>query len=269
MERTQSANRTQQSEPRVRCEEHTFAGQGGDLLRASLFVAETPVARRPGLLLVHEVFGPDRHMRALAQRFARAGHCVLLPDLYSREGLPGPAGSEADPAPAWEPDTVRAAVAGLPDRRALADLDAGLLFLGARDDVRAEDLAVVGLSMGGTLAFLLGCTSTRLAGVVEFYGRPVLLELSANKPFQPIELALNLDRPVLAFFGEEDPEIPAEHVELLRRSLTAGAKDFEIVTYPGAGHGFLNEHRPGFHGPSARDAWSRTLTFLNELGGLS
>ena len=118
--------------------------------------------------------------------------------------------------------------------------------------------------MGGTLAFLVGCTSTRVAAVVSFYGRPLYPELSANRPTQPLELVLNLDRPLLAFFGERDEGIPAEHVERMRSMLEQSAKDFEIVTYPDAGHGFLNDLRPGYHEPSARDAWSRTLSFLRE-----
>ena len=56
-----------------------------------------------------------------------------------------------------------------------------------------------------------------------------------------------------------------EHVALLRDQLEAASKEFEIVTYPAAGHGFFNHRRPAFHEPSAQDAWQRTLGFLRSI----
>jgi carboxymethylenebutenolidase len=212
--------------------------------------------------LVHEVFGADRHMEEVAARFAAEGYATLLTDLYSRAGVPGPASTEQDSAPAWSEDQIQQAVASLPDRRALADLDAAARVLGERPDVDARSIAAVGFCMGGTQAFMLGCTSTRVAAVVSISGRPLYAELSAEKPIQPLELALNLDRPLLAFFGGRDASIPAEHVELLRERLAAAAKDFEIVTYPEAGHGFMNDRRGRYDAEAAADAWRRTLTFL-------
>ena len=54
-------------------------------------------------------------------------------------------------------------------------------------------------------------------------------------------------------------------MERLRETLAAGAKDFEIVTYPEADHSFFNDRRHRYHEPSARDAWQRTLAFLDEV----
>ena len=248
-------------------EELDFPGHGGDRIDAVLVspsVAPDVQVEGNAIVLVHEVYGLDPHVREIAARFAAEGFTVLAPDLYSRDGLPGPAANDAEPAPVWPPDAIRAAVRDLPDRRALADLDAAAKFLGERAGVEDDCIAVVGFCMGGTLAFMSGCTSTRFAAVVDFYGRPIYAELSESKPVQPLELLLNLDRRLLAFFGEEDASISMEHVELMRSQLEDASKDFEVVTYPGAGHGFFNHRRAGFHEPSARDAWQRTLAFLNE-----
>jgi carboxymethylenebutenolidase len=116
--------------------------------------------------------------------------------------------------------------------------------------------------MGGNYAFQLGCTSRRVAAVVDFYGRLVHPDLSREKPIQPLELALNLSCPVLFHFGAEDASIPAEHVLGLETVLAQFANSGEIETWAGAGHGFFNDRRPGYHGPSARAAWDRTLLFL-------
>lgn len=247
----------------VLIEDIRFAGAEGDSIGGclALFQGEEPV---PGIVLIHEVFGLDAHIRGLVRRFAEAGFCVLAPDLYSREGVPGPQGTEADPDPIWETEAALQADRRLPDRRALSDIDGAAAFLAARSEADGDRIAAVGFCMGGTLAFLSGCTSRRLAGVVEFCGRVLYPELSAAKPIQPLELALNLDCPLLAFFGELDEGIPSEDVDRMRTVLDSAAKNFEIVCYPEARYGFFNDRRRNHAPQAAEDAWRRTLAFLRE-----
>jgi carboxymethylenebutenolidase len=243
-------------------EELRFRGAGGDPIAALLVAptdADEPV---PGVVLVHEVFGLDAHVREVAERLAREGFAVIAPDLYSREGVPGPASTAEEPAPEWSAEEIRAAVQSLPDRRALADLEAAAVALGDRDRVDRRRIAVLGFCMGGRLAFLAGCTSQRVAATVVFYGRPRQPELSETKPFDPMELVLNLDRPLLAFYGGRDAGISMEDVEALRRRLADASKDFEIEVYPEAGHGFFNDRRPAYDRAAAEEAWERTLRFL-------
>lgn len=243
--------------------ELSLAGDGGEGVRAWHWPAGREGA--PGVLVVHEVFGLDPFVASVGERFAALGWAVLAPDLYSREGLPGPAPSPAEPAPVWERDAIRAAVAGLPDRRALADLEAGLEWLGGEGGADPDRLAVVGFCMGGCLAFLLGCRSRRPAAVVDFYGRLVYGQLSREKPVEPLEMALGLEAPLLAHFGERDASIPLEQVEELGRRLSAFAKPHEILVHPGAEHGFANPLRPAHHPERAREAWERTEAFLREV----
>ena len=191
--------------------------------------------RFPGLLIVHDAGGPHAGLEDLADRFVREGFAALVPDL----------GRDA-----------------LPDRRAVADLEAGLAWLAAREDVTA--LAVIGFGTGGTLAFLLGCTSRRLAAAVDFWGPTEYPELSAERPAQPLELALNLTCPVLFHFGTEDAAVPAVDIERLEDVLRQFATSYELESWEGAGSGFLWSGRPGYHEASARAAWDRTLRFLRE-----
>lgn len=242
-----------------------FAGFGGDSIEG-WYAAPSPSKREraPGLVIAPEVFGVDAHMRDVTLRFAREGYAALLVDIFSREGTPGPRATPSDPSPKWTAEQVRAVVYQLPDRRLLNDLDGGLAWLGKRDDVDDERLAAVGFCMGGNHVYQLGCHSRRLRAAVDFYGRLVYAELNAAKPMQPIEYALNLSVPLLAHFGERDATIPPEHVAAFRQRLEQGCKDFEIVSYPEAGHGFFNDTRPTYHEDAAREAWRRTLEFLTE-----
>ena len=243
-----------------------YRGHGGDEVRAIL---ATPPARSgdervPGIVLVQEVFGLDPHVESMAERLAGEGFAVLAPDLYSREGTPGPKPTEKRPFPVWSMDEVRAAVASLPDRRVLGDLEAGLERIASEPGVDGKHLGAVGFCMGGNYAYLLGCSSRRLAAVVDFYGRFVYRELSPNKPVQPLELALNLSCPMLAIFGEKDPSISTEDIERFRRVMDQFARDVTIVTFPDAGHGFLNDRRRSYDADAAQEAWKLAVDFLRE-----
>jgi len=243
-----------------------FRGHGGDEIGGILARPEGGgAARLPGIVLVQEVFGLDPHIHAMTERLASEGFVVLAPDLYSREGgPPGPRPSEAEPSPIWSMDEVRAAVASLPDRRVLGDLEGGLAQLAGDAGVDARNLGAVGFCMGGNYAYMLGCTSRRVSAVVDFYGRFVYRELSPNKPIQPLELALNLSCPMLAIFGEADPSIPPEDVERFRKTMDQFARDVTIVTFPGVGHGFLNDRRKSYDREAAAKAWGLAVDFLRE-----
>jgi carboxymethylenebutenolidase len=242
-----------------------FRGHGGEEVHGLL---ERPDAgaggRGPAIVLVQEVFGLDPHVQDMARRFAGEGFAVLAPDLYSREGTPGPPATKEEPFPIWTMDEVRAAVASLPDRRVLGDLEGALEHLAADPQVDRTRLGAVGFCMGGNYAYMLGCTSRRLSAVVDFYGRFVYRELSANKPIQPLERALNLSCPMLAMFGEEDPSISREDVARFRGTMEQFARDATVVTFPGVGHGFMNVRRRSYDRDAAEKAWGLAVEFLRE-----
>ncbi|HEV8113726.1 MAG TPA: dienelactone hydrolase family protein [Planctomycetota bacterium] len=242
-----------------------FKGHGGDEISGFLARPDAPGGDPvPGIVLVQEVFGIDAHVREMCERFAGEGFVVFAPDLYAREGTPGPKPTAQIPAPVWSMDEVRAAVASLPDRRVLGDLEGALEQLASEQGVDKKRLAAVGFCMGGNYAYLLGCASRRVSAVVDFYGRFIYRELSANKPVQPLELALNLSCPMLALFGENDPSITAEDIEKFRKVMDQFARDVTIVTFPGVGHGFMNDRRRSYDREVAGKAWHLAVDFLHE-----
>ena len=74
----------------------------------------------------------------------------------------------------------------------------------------------------------------------------------------------SLRAPVLGFFGGLDAFIPASDVEKLRETLMATGKAGEIVLYPDADHGFMNEDRPSYHSARAAEAWTRMIAFFKQ-----
>ena len=248
------------SEPR----EVSLRGAGGDPVSAMHIPADPGAALGRGVVLAHEVFGLDAFILGVGQGLARAGYEVLIPDLYSREGLPGPAGTPEEPAPRWEPELIRAAAAGLPDRRCTGDLEAAGKHM-LEGGLDPDGLALLGFCRGGTLAFLAGCQSRLFQAVILFYGRLVYPDLGPQQPVQPLEMALNLEAPLLGHFGSEDPSIPAADVDALEERLAAFAKTSEIHRYSGAQHGFANPLRPSYSESDTQLAWDRTYRFLEEV----
>jgi dienelactone hydrolase len=147
------------------------------------------------------------------------------------------------------------------DRVALRELDGALEELAGRAGVERERLGAVGFGRGGTLAFLLGCTR-RLAAVVDVDGPVLYPALSAERPIQPLELALNLEGSFLGVFAAEGP-FGAEERELLRASLAAAARPFEIVVTSG-GSAIVDPRAAGYDEARAKELWAGLLAFLRE-----
>ena len=237
------------------CESVTLAhdSPGGEAELQGRYVAPADAdASAACVLLVHGVYGMQPGIDAALGRLARAGYHALSVDLYRAAGL-APAADADDEARAW---------GELADREALKALESAAAWLGKRGDRRS--LAVMGFGLGGSLAFLMGCTSRRVAALVSCYGTTLYPELSSTKPAQPLELFLNLDRPYLGLFAEHDRNLPADHQQLLSERLEAGHKEHELLHFPGTRQGFMEPDHANFDEANACAAWERTLGFLQD-----
>ncbi|HWC64586.1 MAG TPA: dienelactone hydrolase family protein, partial [Thermoanaerobaculia bacterium] len=210
--------------------------------------------RGPAVVVLQEAFGVDDHVRSVCRRFAREGYVALAPELYHREGAGRTFGYEDFAA-------VRPTMATLTNDGIAADLRAAIAALRADPSVDGSRIAAVGFCMGGFAAFLAACR-TDVAAAVCFYGGGIVRERPGMKIRPLLPEADRIARPVLAFFGAEDASIPAADVEAIGARLRELGKTFEIVTYPGAGHGFFNDERSSYRADAAVDAWQRTLDWL-------
>ena len=199
----------------------------------------------PAVLLVHAEDGLDGAAQAWARELAVEGFLVLAPRLLASASVPAP--REA-----------------LTQRRSLATLEAALRQLQGRPEVASARLAVLGLGAGGTLAFQLACTTRRRLAAALDVGGPLLhASLAPERPIQPLELALNLECPLLVLLDAGDPHVPAGHAAEIEARLGQFARAAEVVVLPSGGRGFLGPAASGYDGCAAQ-AWSRTLSFLRE-----
>jgi len=214
---------------------------------------------RPGVVLIHDVWGLADHTRDLAARLAAAGFAALAVDLYRR--LPE---RRIDDPGRW--------IRSLSDPDALAEVQAAIDHLAGHPAVGGHRVGVVGFCMGGMYSLLAAADCRGLSAAVVFYGLlahgrgllggPEPLD-PARKPREPLAAAAEIRCPLLCCFGEDDELVPLSDVQRLRERLAGAAHPAEIVVYPGAGHAFLNDTRAAaFRPETARRAWARMLEFL-------
>ena len=220
----------------------TFPGPGGVALRGHLAAADAAPSAL-ALVLIPDVHGLSDLYREIAGRFAARGFTTLAVDLYTREGAP----KLASPAEAM------AFIAKLSDPRILGDLQAAV------DDLRtganaSRPVGITGFCMGGQYALLAACSLHGLSACVSFYGMVRYPERNERKPRSPLDAAADLTCPYLGIFGEEDALIPMSDVAELRERLAAAKKTFEVKSYAGCGHAFLNHTRPDAYRPEAAKA---------------
>jgi carboxymethylenebutenolidase len=205
-----------------------------------------------GVIVVQEAFGVNDHIKDVTERFAAEGYRAIAPHFFHRSG---------DPVISYDDfDTAMQHIRQLTKEGIAEDLAAAHEHL-SNDGFEDDRVAVVGFCMGGTVAFIEAHDRT-LGAAVTFYGSGIA-EGRFGAPALK-DLAPELKTPWLGLYGDQDQGIPVEQVEQLREAVTNAPVDTEIVRYPDAGHGFHCDARSAYHEASARDAWSRTLAWLDE-----
>jgi len=195
----------------------------------------------PAVIVVHEWWGLNAQIRRTARQLARQGYVAIVPDLYH-----GQVAGDAEGA--------HVLMRGLEDERVLGDLDAAMAWLAGQPRVQGAPVGVMGFCMGGRYAEMMALHSSRVAAVVMFYGSPITDEGEVDR----------LGAPLMGHFGAEDRGITAERVSRLETALKRAGKDAQIFTYAGAGHAFMNDERDSYHPDAAKQAWARTLAFLQQ-----
>jgi carboxymethylenebutenolidase len=193
----------------------------------------------PGLVLVHEWWGLTAQIRRQVRRLAELGFYVIAPDLFNHK-------------------TAHTADEGLALQQELGE--AGPARVGAA--LRALQthhrsngrIAVIGWQLGGELAYHAALHRTDLDAAVVFYGKP-----DAYLTLMPAD-----ETPILALYGDKDPNIPPAMIERVKAALAKSSAKCEIEVYPGAMMGFFNDDLPTYQQQAADDAWMKMLDFLCE-----
>jgi carboxymethylenebutenolidase len=208
-----------------------------DQHKLGAYRADPAGAPKGGMIVVQEIFGVNRHIRAVCDRLATIGYVAVAPAVFDRFARDFESG--------YTPDEIahaRGLLGSLNWDHMMADIAA------ARDEMKSVGpVGVIGFCMGGTAAFLAACRTPGLATSVCYYGGAIG-KFADEKPKCPIQM----------HFGEKDESIPQTVVEEIKKKQPQA----EIYVYPGAPHAFSNDDRASFQKEATDLAWKRTQEFL-------
>jgi carboxymethylenebutenolidase len=199
------------------------------------YLSEAPEGgARGAVVLIHEWWGLNGHIRGVADRLAREGFTVFAVDLYG-----GRVAKDSAEASTMMNEMDRARAVGTLIQAAEALRQRGV------------KVGIMGFCMGGALTLAAAARDARLAAAVPFYGIPPQMDLSTIRA------------PVLGHFAKRDDWCTPDRVDALEKTLKEAGVPTELHRYD-AGHAFFNDTRPEVYSPQdAETAWRRTVDFLH------
>ncbi|MCA3238042.1 MAG: dienelactone hydrolase family protein [Curvibacter sp.] len=213
----------------------------------------------PVVLVLSEIFGVHEYIADITHRFAREGYLAIAPELFVRQGDAQSYGEMAK--------LIAEVISRVPDAQVAGDLDATLAWAGANGG-DLQRVGVTGFCWGGRQTWLYTAHSKAIKAGVAWYGRVVGAQ-SELTPKNPIDIAGQLNAPVLGLYGEADTGIPLDGVEKMKAALAAGnasSKASQFVVYKDAPHAFHADYRASYRKEAAEDGWKRCLDWFRKHG---
>jgi carboxymethylenebutenolidase len=213
----------------------------------------------PVVLVCSEIFGVHEYIADTARRFARAGYLAIAPELFVRQGDAQSYGEIAK--------LMSEVVSKVPDAQVMGDLDATVKWAAANGG-DAGKLGITGFCWGGRQVWLYSAHNPAVKAGVAWYGR-LVGAASPLSPKHPLDVAGQINGPVLGLYGGADTGIPLDTVDKMKAALAAGnaaAKASSFVVYPEAPHAFHADYRPSFRKEPAEDGWKRALAWFKQHG---
>ena len=198
----------------------------------------------PGILAIHEWWGLNENIEAMARRLAGEGYQVLAVDLYN--------GQIAE-----TPETASQLVQEVANNPFGAEANITKAYDYLATEKQAPSVASIGWCFGGSWSLETALLFPQeLDAAVIYYGGQV-------GEATPEELA-TLEMPILGIFGAEDSSIPVDTVKQLESTLKELDKEAEFYIYEDAGHAFANPSGQNYVAEAAEAAWKETTEFLAE-----
>ena len=211
-----------------------FATANGD---TTAYVAKPESGNGKAVMLIHEWWGLNDHIKDIAGRYAAEGFTAIAPDLYRGKV-------------ATDPENASKMMHDLSTEDGLDTIGRTVSEAQARYGV--SHLGITGYCMGGTFALRAACEVDGIAAAVPFYG---------DIPEESVLAKLRV--PTIFVSGTRDGWITPAKVAELEAAAEKHQLPVESLKYD-ADHAFFNNTRPEvFNEDAASDAWSRAVAFFN------
>jgi dienelactone hydrolase len=229
---------------------------GDTVLRGYLVYDDAVTGKRPGVLVVHEWWGHNKHARNSARKLAEAGYVALALDMYGD----GKQANHPDQAGKFSGEVGK----NLPLMK--SRFEAGMKLLEKQSRVDARRLAAIGYCFGGSVVLEMARAGENLRGVASFHGG-----LATEHPAQRGKVKAR----VLVMNGAEDPFVPAEQIVAFKKEMENAKVDYKFVNYPGAKHAFTNpdadanaakfEMPLAYNARADQESWAELQLFLKSV----
>ena len=195
----------------------------------------------PAVVMIHEWWGLNDNIKEMARSLAAEGYVVLAVDLF--EGKVAKDANEARQL--ITPINKNPA-------EAVQNMKSAVQFLKNQNNVDDNKIASMGWCFGGGMSLQLALNE-KLAATVIYYG-----SLETNKTRLSV-----IEWPVLGIFGEKDTSIPVESARKFDAALDELGIENEIYIYENVGHAFANPSGANYAPEETKDAWEKTVEFLD------
>jgi dienelactone hydrolase len=229
---------------------------GNTVHKGYLVYDDAVTGKRPGVLVVHEWWGHNKHARNSARKLAEAGYVALALDMYGD----GKQANHPDQAGKFSGEVGK----NLPLMK--SRFEAGMKLLRKQAQVDARRVAAIGYCFGGSVVLQMAREGEDLRGVASFHGG-----LATEHPAKPGKVKAR----VLVMNGAEDPFVPADQIAAFRKEMEGAKVDYKFVSYPGAKHAFTNPDSDAnaakFNMPIAynaradQESWAELQSFLKSI----
>jgi carboxymethylenebutenolidase len=201
----------------------------------------------PGVIVIHEWWGLNDGVRAMADRLAAEGYVVLAVDLFAGRSTKSPA-------------EAREMMVTVVENPVLAEENIRQAYQFLVDSGQAPRIGALGWDFGGGWALNTAMLfPDELDATVIYYGQVIADE----RRLAPVDV------PILGLFGANDLGIPVATVQRFERALQNLGKNYEIEIYPDVKHAFADSAGPNYNAAVAEQAWARTLAFLDRYLSVS
>jgi carboxymethylenebutenolidase len=207
------------------------------------YLSESPGGNARGaVMLVHEWWGLNEHIREVADRLAREGFTVFAVDLYGGKV-------------AKDEATAQQYMNSMDWKQAAEVLRRAAQALRQRKP--GTKVAVTGFCMGGAVSLAAAANDPEIAACVPFYGIPGEDKADVTK----------IRAAVLGHYAKQDDWCSPDRVDALEKKLQGANVPTELHRYD-AQHAFFNDTRPMVYSKqNAELAWTRTVQFLHSKLG--
>ena len=144
------------------------------------------------------------------------------------------------------------------------DLDVAFKMLSEKVNVDSDRIGIFGHCWGGRVSWLGAATNQNYKACAVFYGGRIKKMMGENNT-PAIDLAQNINCPVIGFFGNEDENPSPEDVNDYSKALTKGGVEHKFYRYDNAGHAFQSfNSEDKFRSEASEDAWGKVFDFFQE-----